>query len=160
MLQTKAAQGVHCLAQHLWVFIGLWVQIRQRNKSNYPSFIGLWVKLKYRNKSACSELNPVQSSKSKLTICPRKGRLLRFQSNSTATVENYLRHDQSLQPKQLQKIIDFWKPCKVLHWLDQPRISIQSKLKIIIYSVTDQPSITWSWRSVLNFKFSVLTFLK
>ena len=25
-------------------------------------------------------------------------------------------------------------------------------------SVTDQPSITWSWRSVLNFKLSVLTF--
>ena len=30
--------------------------------------------------------------------------------------------------------------------------------KTIIYCVTDQPSITWSWSSVLNFKLSVLTF--
>ena len=49
------------------------------------SFIDLWVKEGHRNKSTCSKLNPVQSSRSKLTTCPRKGRLLRFQSNRTAT---------------------------------------------------------------------------
>ena len=48
-------------------------------------FIGLWVKIWHRNKTACSESNPVQSSRSKSTTCPRKGSLLRFESNSTAT---------------------------------------------------------------------------
>ena len=33
-------------------------------------------------------------------------------------------------------------------------------LKIIIYCITDPPSITLSRRSVLIFKFSVLTFLR
>ena len=37
------------------------------------------------NRTACSESNTVQSSRSKSTTCPRKGRLLRFESNSTAT---------------------------------------------------------------------------
>ena len=31
------------------------------------------------------ESNPVQSSRSKLTTCPRTGSLLRFELNSTAT---------------------------------------------------------------------------
>ena len=48
--------------------------------SIFQSFIGLWVN---RNKIACSKLNPVQSIRSKLTTCPRKGRLLRSWSNST-----------------------------------------------------------------------------
>ena len=42
-------------------------------------------KIWHRNKTACSESNPVQSSRSKSTTCPRKGSLLRFKSNSTAT---------------------------------------------------------------------------
>ena len=33
----------------------------------------------------CLKSNPVQSSRSKLTTCPTKGCVLRFQSNSTAT---------------------------------------------------------------------------
>ena len=40
------------------------------------SFIRLWAKIWHRNKTACSELNPVQSSRSVLTTCLRKGRLL------------------------------------------------------------------------------------
>ena len=54
-------------------------------RSIFLSVIGLWVKIWHRNKTACSESNPVQSSRSKSTTCPRKGRLLRFESNSTAT---------------------------------------------------------------------------
>ena len=57
------------------------------------------------NKSVFSKLesNLVQSSRSKSNTCPRKGRLLRFQPNSTATSDdgthklgNYLRHDSVL----------------------------------------------------------------
>ena len=47
------------------------------------SFIGFWVKIWHRNKTAGS--NPVQSSRSNLTTCRRKGRLLRFKLNSTVT---------------------------------------------------------------------------
>ena len=54
-------------------------------RSIFLSVIGLWVKIWHRNKTACSESNPVQSSRSKSTTCPRKGSLLRFESNSTAT---------------------------------------------------------------------------
>ena len=54
-------------------------------RSIFLSVIGLWVKIWHRNKTTCSEWNPVQNSRSKLTTCPRKGHLLRFESNSTAT---------------------------------------------------------------------------
>ena len=54
-------------------------------RSILRSFIGLWVKIWHRNKTACSWLNPVQSSRSKSTTCQRKGRLLKFKLNSTAT---------------------------------------------------------------------------
>ena len=47
--------------------------------------IGLWVEIWHRNKTACSESNPGQNSRSKSTNCPKKGRLLRFESNSKAT---------------------------------------------------------------------------
>ena len=44
------------------------------------------------------------------------------------------------------------------------RFFVQSAMKIIIYCVIDQPSLaqSWSlgWRSVLNFKFSYLAFLR
>ena len=52
------------------------------------SFIGLLVKIEHRNKSACSILNPVQRSRSKSTTCPRKGSVLRFQLNRTATSDS------------------------------------------------------------------------
>ena len=42
-------------------------------------------KIWHRNKTACSESSPVQSSGSVSTTCLRKGRLLRFESNSAAT---------------------------------------------------------------------------
>ena len=67
------------------------------------SFIGLWLKIWQRNKTACSEWNHVQSSRSKSTTCPRQGSLLRFESNSTVTLdggaqnlENNVRHDSEL----------------------------------------------------------------
>ena len=53
--------------------------------SIFRLFIGFWVKIWHRNKAACSESNSVQSSRSKSTTCSRKGRLLRFESISTAT---------------------------------------------------------------------------
>ena len=77
-----------------WKFRWNWVQLarsycrpKQRPllRSTFRSYIGLWLKIWHRNKTACSESNPVQSSRSKSTTCPRKGRLLRFESNSTAT---------------------------------------------------------------------------
>ena len=49
----------------------------------FLSVIGLWVKIWHRNRTACSESNPVQSSRSKSTICPLKRR--RFELNSPAT---------------------------------------------------------------------------
>ena len=55
-------------------------------RSIFWSFIGLWVKIWHRNETTSSKSNPVQSSRSKLTTCPRKGRLLRFELNSTATL--------------------------------------------------------------------------
>ena len=51
----------------------------------FPLFIGLWVW--HRKKSACSKSNPVQSSRSKLKTCLRKGSLFRLKSKSTATSE-------------------------------------------------------------------------
>ena len=52
-----------------------------------------------------------------------------------------------------------------LHWLDSfkfLRIFCLSNLplKVIIYCVTDQPVTACSWRSVLNYKLSVFTFLR
>ena len=64
------------------------------DQSRLPSFcsvfrlglvIGLWAKIWHRNKNTCSYLNPVQSSRSKSRTGPRKGRLLKFELNSTAT---------------------------------------------------------------------------
>ena len=54
-------------------------------RSIFRSAIGLWNKIWHSNKAWCSESNCVQSSRSKSTTCPRKGRRLRFESNSTAT---------------------------------------------------------------------------
>ena len=73
-------------------------------RSIFRSAIGLWVKLWHRNKAACSELNPVQSSRSKLTTCPRKGRMLRFELDSTATSDGgaqKLRNDVSYDPESI-----------------------------------------------------------
>ena len=58
---------------------------------------------------------------------------------------------------------DVWKPYRNLNWLDKLQFSIQSffeQFSTENYYVTDQTSITRSRRSVLNFKFSVLTFFR
>ena len=88
----------------------------------FLSVIGLWVKIWYRNKTAYSKSNPVQSSRSESTTCLRKGRLLRFQSNSAATSDgggqklgNDVRRDS--EPKfGLQMKCDVWKPCCDQRW--------------------------------------------
>ena len=53
--------------------------------SIFLSILGLWKQKRNRKRFACSESNPVHSNRSKSTICPRKGRLLRFPSNCTVT---------------------------------------------------------------------------
>ena len=45
-------------------------------RSIFRSVIGLRVKIWHRNKTACSESDPVQSSRSKSTTCLRKGCLI------------------------------------------------------------------------------------
>ena len=60
-------------------------QAQNKGCSKSVSFIGLSVKIRCQNKSACSKFHLVQSSRSDLTTCPRKGSLLRFQLKSTAT---------------------------------------------------------------------------
>ena len=85
-------------------------------RSILRSFIGLWVKIWHRNKTSCSESNPVQSSRSKSTTCPRKGSLLRFESNSTETSDggaqnlgNDVRHDsESIATKVCSQIGRKW----------------------------------------------------
>ena len=58
-----------------------------------------------------------------------------------------------------------WRACSESttsdqHWQDKLGFSIQWFFEqfAFVKSITDQPSITQSWRSVLNFNFSVLTF--
>ena len=63
--------------------------------SIFQSHIGVWVNIRHRNKNRCSELNPVQSSRSKFTTCLRKGSLLRFLSKSTATSDG---NSKNLEP--------------------------------------------------------------
>ena len=93
-----------------------WPKQHPSLRSLLLSFIGLWVKIWHRNKSSGSESNPVQSSRSKSTSCPRKGRLLRFESNSTATsdggaqkIGNDVWHDsESIKNKFCSKIGCKW----------------------------------------------------
>ena len=73
--------------------------------------------------------------------------------------------NQSLQPNRSQMKCYVWKPYKDLDWLDELRFSIKRflsnlLLKIVIYCVKDQTSMTRFQRSAVIFKFSVLTFLK
>ena len=94
-------------------------------RSIFRSAIGLWVKIWHRNKASCSESNPVQSSRSKLTTCPRKGRLLRFESNSTATSDggaqklgNDVSHDaESIATKNCSQIGRKWNAMSERHEL-------------------------------------------
>ena len=79
-------------------------------------------------------------------------------------------HNQSLQPKCLQRKHNDRKTYKDLHWLGKHGLgklllSIEdffSNLphKIIIHCVTEQPLTTGSQRPVLNYKLLLLTFLR
>ena len=108
-------------------------------RSIFLSVIGLCVKLWHRNKTKCSESNPVQSSRSKSTTCPRKGRMLKFESNSTATLDgsaqklgNDVRRDsESIATKVCSQIgrkwnvmFETWKQCSDQRWQDELRFSI------------------------------------
>ena len=87
-------------------------------RSIFLSLIGLWVKIWHGNKNACLQSNSVQSSSSKSTACPRKGRLLTFESNSTSTWWRrakawnrcqawfWINRNHSLQPNRLQMKCD------------------------------------------------------
>ena len=93
-----------------------------------------------RDKTTRSKLIPVQSSRSKLTTCPRKGCLLRFKQNSAATSSTsdglrakawrlcqawfWIDYNQSLQPNRSQMKCDVWKPCSDQRWQDELRFSI------------------------------------
>ena len=104
-------------------------------RSIFRSFIGFWVKIWHRNKTACSESNPVQSSRSKSTTCPVVGRLLRFESNSTVITDGcakawkrcmawfWIDSNQTLQPNRSQKKCYVWKQCIDQHWQDELRFS-------------------------------------
>ena len=80
--QQLTGTGVVCYSQGLQR-----PKPRPSLRSIFRSFIGLSVKIWHRNKTVCFESNPVQSSRSKSTTCLRKMRLLRFESNSTATLD-------------------------------------------------------------------------
>ena len=101
--------------------------------------------------------------------------------NSTATSDggaqkpgNYVRRDNHcdydlIATKVCSQISSKWNAMKIMLW---PALTGQATsfyfqfqdffsnlpLQIFIYCVTDQSSITGSWRSVLHFKLSVLTF--
>ena len=147
-------------------------------------FIGLWVKTRYQNeKPSYSKSNPLQSSRSKLTSCPRTGFLIRFQVKSQDTsdgsvvklgIKLWYELESQSQPKFaaecLQRKHNDRKTYKDLHWLGKHGLgklllSIEdffSNLphKIIIHCVTEQPLTTGSQRPVLNYKLLLLTFLR
>ena len=102
--------------------------------SIFLSVIRLWAKIWYRNKTACSKLNPVQSSRSLSMTCLRKGLLLRFQSNNAATSDgsaqklgNYVRRNSELIATKVwsqigrkwNAMFETWKPCSDQRWQDK-----------------------------------------
>ena len=116
--------------------------------------------------------------------CLKKGSLLWFQQNSTATSNG------CMQKAWKWSLVWFWIYCNQsfaaktvanekqclqtmyktsVDWTsfnfpfqDFLGILLFLLLKIIawVYCISEQPSIPWSWRSVLNFKLSVFTFLR
>ena len=93
--------------------------------SIFQLFMGLWVLGRHRNKSSFSESNPVQSSRSYLTICPIKeresvkSRLQMAEQKSWETI-SFMILNQSLQPKLLQLKSCTWKPHIDLKWQRLP----------------------------------------
>ena len=111
----------------------------------------------------------MQSSRSKLILCQLLEHQLIFQSNSTATFKSLdtisgmilIDCNQNLQPNLSQMKFFVEKPALT----GQVSILISRflsnlPLKIMIHCATEQPFITVFWRPVLNFKFSVLMFLR
>ena len=139
---------------------------------NLPLIHWLWVGLGNRNQSACSKLNLVQSSRSQSTTCPRKGRLLRFGWNSpTWQLMAAMAARKCLE--MMSDIVLNWSQLKSaaklvaneMRYLKATSLGFRTKdflrnllPKIVIYCVTDQPSILWSRKSVPNFKLSILGF--
>ena len=109
-------------------------------RSIFLSGIGLWVEIWHRNKTACSVWNPVQSSRSKSTTCPRKEERTSAQIQIEQHSDFRWRHikawkrcqawfwinlNQSLQPNCSQMKCDVQKPCSSdQHWQDELRFSI------------------------------------
>ena len=114
----------------------------------------------------------------KSTTCRRKGRLLRFQSITSSTSDGYAQRlgndlwndSESIATKVCSQI---GRKCRKMFesqvevCIDLTSFNFQFKDEgvfmsnlLIIYYVTEQQSISQSRRSVLNFKFSVLTFLR
>ena len=85
-------------------------------RSIFRSAIGLGVKIWHRNKTGCSKLIPIQCSRSKSMTYPRKGPLLRLESNSTVTsdggaqkLRNDIWHDsESIPTKVCSRIGRKW----------------------------------------------------
>ena len=106
---------------------------------------------------------PRQSSRSKLTTCPRKEILLRFESNSAAISDggaqklgNNVRRDSDSELIATKFCSQSGRKWNVM--LKANLWPTSTGRALIFDCATDQPSITRSQRSVLNFKFSVLTF--
>ena len=105
-------------------------------RSVFRSFIGLWVYVWHRNNPLFFESSPLLSCRSKSTTCPRKGRLFRFHSNSTATSDGGAQklgndlHDSELIATKVCRLNGrkwnamFWMPCRDLHWQDELQLSI------------------------------------
>ena len=107
-------------------------------RSIFLSFIGLWVKIWHRNKTACSKLNPVQSSRSKSTTYPRKGHLLRYELNSTATSDS-----------RTQKLGNYVCHCLAWFWIDcnqslQPNAIVWHDSELIATKVCSQIGDKWN----------------
>ena len=91
----------------------------------------------HRNKTACSQLNPVQSSRSK----SRKGSLLRFELNSTVTSDggtqklgNYVWYDsESIATKVCSPIGHKWNAT----WANLPRKGRLLIFKLISAVISD-----------------------
>ena len=151
-----------------------WPKHRSWLRSIFRSFICLWGKLGHGNNSACSESNPVQSKHIYIDNLSQKRasaeiqieqhghfRWQRAKAWKRCLARSWIDWNQSLQPKWLQTKCNVWKLCIDLHWQGKHKFLVwrflfcNLQLKLII-CVTDQPTISWSRRSVLNFKFSSL----
>ena len=134
-----------------------WPKLHPSLRSILLSVIGLWVKIWHRNKTACSESNPVQSSRSKSTTCPGKGicsdlnqtaqqlQIVALKSLETMSGIFWIDHNQSLQTNLLHMKCNVWKPCSYQCWQDKLQFSIwrffEQSSFVIIHLLCYWPSI-------------------